>query len=256
MSKQGFHMAEKRPFEGITIEELQEKSLGLDDTFPFHCRSCGKCCRHRYDISLSAFDLYRIAQFFGRPTRDIIDRYCIFHIEGGVPIVYLKANPATGDCPFLRQKKCSVHSVKPSVCRLFPLGRTFLTPSLDMSKLDEVKIGFLVMENVNCNAKDRVQSIRQWIGLEGTEEYMTAARDWCVQCTAIREILARVFGFVQGENLEAMHMLIATRLYLNYDTSRPFAQQFQDNIKLLMDDFSTLLEALDDKDEEEYNEKI
>ena len=35
------------------FRDLESMTIGLDDTFKFHCDQCGKCCTHREDIILS-----------------------------------------------------------------------------------------------------------------------------------------------------------------------------------------------------------
>ena len=42
-------------------EELLKHTIGLDDSFRFHCNVCGQCCKNRDDILLNPYDLYRIA---------------------------------------------------------------------------------------------------------------------------------------------------------------------------------------------------
>ena len=41
------------------MEEIKSMTVGLDDTFKFHCDQCGKCCTHREDIILSPMDISR-----------------------------------------------------------------------------------------------------------------------------------------------------------------------------------------------------
>jgi len=34
------------------IENFNKYRIGLDDTFSFKCRSCGRCCKNRYEKHL------------------------------------------------------------------------------------------------------------------------------------------------------------------------------------------------------------
>ena len=43
-------------------ENLDKMKIGVDDTFEFGCRACGKCCRNRTDIIVSPRDIYNIAK--------------------------------------------------------------------------------------------------------------------------------------------------------------------------------------------------
>ena len=43
-------------------ENLDSWKLGLDDSFQFHCTTCGKCCIDREDILLTPRDLYNASK--------------------------------------------------------------------------------------------------------------------------------------------------------------------------------------------------
>lgn len=47
-----------RPEDIITAKT---RALKPGQKFRFHCMQCGDCCRHREDILLTPFDLFRIA---------------------------------------------------------------------------------------------------------------------------------------------------------------------------------------------------
>ena len=67
-------------FKEVAEKEGDIPTLGLDDTFEFTCRTCGRCCKNRDDILLSAFDVFRLAKFFKREPEYIIERYCEVYI--------------------------------------------------------------------------------------------------------------------------------------------------------------------------------
>ena len=35
------------------IDYMMSHKMGLDDTFRFHCKACGKCCKNREDVLLT-----------------------------------------------------------------------------------------------------------------------------------------------------------------------------------------------------------
>ena len=39
------------------LENYEKNALGMDDTFQFKCRECGKCCKNREDILLTIMGL-------------------------------------------------------------------------------------------------------------------------------------------------------------------------------------------------------
>ena len=121
-----------------SIKELKEQlgyeEIGLDDTFTFHCTQCGKCCIHREDILLSPKDLFNIAKKFQITPAEALEQYCETYIgcNSRFPIVRLRPQGSVKRCPLLKDQKCLVHDVKPTVCAMFPIGR-YLTLSADDS---------------------------------------------------------------------------------------------------------------------------
>ena len=95
----------------LVIDALENHTLGLNDTFQFGCRACGKCCKNRDDILLTTRDLYSIAAHLSRTMEYVITRYCEIFIgeTSRVPIVRLKPCGEHMACPLLRGRRCIVH---------------------------------------------------------------------------------------------------------------------------------------------------
>ena len=82
----------------------------------FECQpGCTECCTQHGFVYLAEGDVERIAQFLGMPAIEFERRY-----------VYRTARrmrlrvPRASQCYFLRDGGCSIHSVKPVQCRVFP----------------------------------------------------------------------------------------------------------------------------------------
>ncbi|MBD5161309.1 MAG: YkgJ family cysteine cluster protein [Oscillibacter sp.] len=108
------------------IEGLKQNLLDLDSTFQFKCRKCGKCCKNQDTILFSALDVFRIAKKLEISPDAVIKRYTEVYIgsQSRIPLVHLLMQGKKNACPFLTEEgRCSIHDVKPTVCRLYPLGR-------------------------------------------------------------------------------------------------------------------------------------
>lgn len=116
--------------EEMLLQNIQFNTVGLDDTFKFHCTQCGKCCIQRDDIMLSPMDLFRMANELKMSHTEFIHTYCSMHIgaTSRMPIIMLRPVGKDNRCPLLKANKCSVHHVKPAVCGMFPLGRYMSFP--------------------------------------------------------------------------------------------------------------------------------
>lgn len=85
----------------------------------FDCRMCGQCCEGEGGIILSPFDLQRLHDGLQLEKQAFLDNYAVYR-NGKWQI----KTGEDGNCIFFREGKgCSVHSIKPNVCRAWPFFR-------------------------------------------------------------------------------------------------------------------------------------
>ena len=157
-----------------TIEELMKHPLEADDSFSFRCIQCGKCCKDRNDIILSAFDLCRIAKHKNMELKDVIEKFGVLYIgdTSRIPLISLKMRKDNGDCPFLQNNRCTIHLGKPAACALFPLGRCAMREENGSSKI------VYIVQPVECGAKDEQHTPREWMTEFDLEESETWFSVW------------------------------------------------------------------------------
>jgi len=85
-----------------------------ESRFSYRCGQCGRCCRDKV-ITLSPYDVMRIARAAGLGTGEVIARYTIRRGS----ILRFEEH---GSCSALRDTRCALHSGRPLACRLYPLG--------------------------------------------------------------------------------------------------------------------------------------
>ena len=90
------------------VDDYENKQLGLDDTFRFHCTICGKCCINREDILLNALDVYNLAKELKIGTEEVFVNYCeaYFGQYSRMVVVRLKPRGSIKRCPLLKDRKC------------------------------------------------------------------------------------------------------------------------------------------------------
>ncbi len=99
----------------------------------FSCRRCGHSCSGRGGIVVGPHDLPRLADFFRMGEQDFLD----LHTEnlGGKPM--LKTGP-DGFCTFFSPDHgCSIHVVRPDVCRAWPYFRGNLVDKISHAMAQE-----------------------------------------------------------------------------------------------------------------------
>ena len=99
------------------------------DVINFHCRQCGRCCRHVKDsVMVTPLDAFRLAKFLnnkGHRYADILELYTLFCepivlTEEGYSIFVLKTKGPEDACIFLEGDRCTVYGAHPYTCRLYP----------------------------------------------------------------------------------------------------------------------------------------
>ena len=124
----------------------------------FECKMCGQCCNGRGGIVLSNTDLDRLARHFQMETHEFIAAYGVRENKR----LKLKQS-ASGFCAFFREGNgCSVHQVKPDVCRAWPFFRGNLEDAISFEMAKTYCPGI----PRNCVHQDFVAQGLQWLQSE------------------------------------------------------------------------------------------
>ena len=209
------------------FQNIESLTVGLDDTFTFHCTQCGKCCIHRTDIILSPRDIFKMAKELNLSNADFLRKYCSMHIgpTSRIPVIMLRPVGKDDRCPLLKNNKCSVHKVKPSVCGMFPLGRyiAFGKDDFGKKKLDCGEVKYL-LQPIECGDKSETHTVREWFG-------------------ELKELETQL-GMMA---MMSLWITVRIALYENYISTEEFLPQFDANVNgitKLLDDIPKLKEML------------
>ena len=102
---------------GTPMGTLKEPESAREQEFGYVCRACSRCCQHKV-IQVNPYEVARLARLKKMSTGE----FRAAHTERGEGAI-LRRTDDTDTCIFLTDKGCSVHSERPLVCRLYPLGR-------------------------------------------------------------------------------------------------------------------------------------
>ena len=108
-----------------------------DTRIQFECTKCGACCREdALLVTVTGRDIARISRGLNLGSSDMIrafDFYLVSDSESpeglrDIPTVNTEQGPAhvalkkleNGDCVFLKDNLCMIHSIRPEVCMSFP----------------------------------------------------------------------------------------------------------------------------------------
>ncbi len=215
------------------VEHIDEMTIGLDDTFKFGCKMCGKCCTYREDIILSSKDVFNLATALQIKPEEVVVRYCDTYLgpTSRFPIVKLKSVGADNRCPFLQDKKCSVHKLKPTVCAMFPLGRYIKAEDteIDPTALTTASIRYLVQPTA-CGDGTETHTVREWLETFGIDLEDKFFIEWQKVLASVGPVIRRL---IEAKTDTALIDRLCSweyiLLYLQYDMDQDFLTQFMDN---------------------------
>jgi hypothetical protein len=81
----------------------------------FQCRQCGECCKGFGGTYVNPDDIRAIAEYIGADPGRFAEKYC--QKSGSRQVL---AQGEDGYCVFRKDKLCSIHPVKPRMCRAWP----------------------------------------------------------------------------------------------------------------------------------------
>ena len=224
------------------FRDLESMTIGLDDTFKFHCDQCGKCCTHREDIILSPMDIFKMAKELKMTPVEFYHEYCVFNIgeHTRMPIVRLASEGKDTHCVLLKNHRCSVHKVKPAVCAMFPLGRymSFEKDDYNAESIDNSKVKYL-LQPPECGDESETHTVREWLSGFDIKLEDEAFVQWQKAISRFSNKFKELEKKQDMLSMMEIWFVVRVSLYLQYDTSKDFLPQFNYNVE-------NLLKLLDD----------
>ena len=102
------------------------------DGIPFSCTQCGKCCHIRNDMAfvfLNKSERKRLAITKNMSLEKFERTYCLQNKNQDWILKF-----KSGRCVFLKGKKCSVNTAKPTQCRTWPFWPELLVDKKTFKK--------------------------------------------------------------------------------------------------------------------------
>ncbi|MGD0672711.1 MAG: YkgJ family cysteine cluster protein [Candidatus Binatus sp.] len=154
--------------------------------FSYVCNACGRCC-HDKVITLSPYDVLRLARAVGITTREAIARYTIR--RGSI----LKFND-NGACAALEGARCGAHRGRPLACRLYPLG---IEHAEDQER-------FVTLEPAagSLGVYGGDGAVNDFLDAQGVAEYLEANAGYASLMAVFRERIAATADFDRVEPRE------------------------------------------------------
>ncbi len=234
------------------ISSRKQLTVGLNDSFHFHCMQCGGCCRHQKSILLSPMDIYKMSGYLGLTPPEFFSSYCISYIgdQSKLPVVRLATVGPDEHCPLLQNCKCSVHAAKPATCAMYPMGRYMDVHIDDPLDKDPCSYGTkYILQPFTCNDRSETFTVREWLTANNVEIEDDAYLHWNIAVLKLGRLARRAEKALEKNTMTTIWKSLGTILYLNYDNGFDLLPQLKQNIKMCyalfeqMEPFINMLEV-------------
>lgn len=178
--------------------------MNRNSQFSYVCNACGLCC-HNKVITLSPYDVMRLARSVAASTREAIER---FTIRRGSILKFTN----DGACAALEGARCGVHRGRPLACRLYPLG---------LERIEEAhRETFVRLEPAVGSLGDYGVDgdVKSFLEAQGVGDYLAANARYAALLAVFSERIAATVDFDRVEPREFWRRAIREALAeSNYD---------------------------------------
>ena len=134
------------------------------------CTGCSACCHGMGNsIVLTPYDVCLLTNNLSCSFEQLITGRVELSVIDGLILPSLKMTGDMEQCSFLDENgRCSIHSFRPGICRLFPLGRIYENESFSY---------FLQINE--CVKQNRTKvKIKKWLGIPNLAAYENYINTW------------------------------------------------------------------------------
>lgn len=210
----------------VGLEEISDGRLyGPNDMVKadcHDCEGCSACCRGMgSSIVLDPLDIHRMVGELNVKIEQLLANQIELQVADGIVLPNLRMSGESEACAFLdEQGRCSIHSCRPGICRLFPLGRYY--------EEDQSFRYFLQVHE--CRKKDRTKvKVHKWIDTPDIARYERFIAKWH---GFLKEIQKRLEREQSEETAKQASLYLLTNFYLTpFDQNRDFYDQFEQRLK-------------------------
>lgn len=180
------------------------------------CKGCSACCRGMGNsIILDPLDMFHLTKELHVSFEQLLTDAVELNVYDGVILPNLKMTEDTDACFYLNEQgRCSIHSFRPGICRLFPLGRFYEENGFRY---------FLQIHECKHPNKTKVK-VKKWIDTPNLQSNQTFINDWHFFILNVQEKIATV---ANDELVKKIDMFILQHFFIEpYSFEDDFYEQF------------------------------
>lgn len=218
-----FWKEEKNMEREIDMSEVSDGKLyGINDMVKAgcnDCKGCSACCQGMGNsIVLDPYDIYRLTTGLNCKFEDLLIDKLDLNVVEGIILPNLKMAGTNERCAFLNDEgRCSIHGIRPGICRIFPLGRIYEDGSFRY---------FLQVNECAYSNRTKVK-VKKWIDTPDTAKNAAFISEWHY----FLKDLGKRFPTLTEETVKQIDMYILNAFFVTlYQANRDFYEQFAERM--------------------------
>lgn len=221
----------------VDMNQISDGKLyGLNDLVKADCndcKGCSACCEGMgQSIILDPLDIFQLTTGLSTTFEELLANAIELNVFDGVILPNLKMTGEKEACHFLDDNgRCSIHGIRPGICRLFPLGRFY--------RENDFQYFLQIHECKNPN-KTKVK-VKKWIDTPNLQENQIYVMEWHNFIANIQENLMKISD---DELIKKIDLFILQHFFMErYHAEEDFYEQFNVRLAKAKNVIETLLKA-------------
>lgn len=202
----------------VSLDEISDGKLySSNDMAKADCQGCvgcSACCSGMgTSIVLDPLDVYRLSANLNYTFEGMLNDKLELNIVDGMILPNLRMAGEKESCVFLNgEGRCSIHSFRPGICRLFPLGRFYENGGFKY---------FLQVHECPKANKTKVK-IKKWLDMPELKKYEEFTVNWHYFLLDVQEKIAD-----EPESMKEISMYVLNQFYVKaYQSTEDFYTEF------------------------------
>lgn len=185
------------------------------------CEGCHACCENMgTSIVLDPLDVWRLAAATGKNFETLMEEAIELNVVEGLILPNLKMTGRMERCAFLNEAgRCSIHAMRPGLCRVFPLGRIYEEQSIRY---------FLQPEACQKQGRSKVK-VSKWLDtpeLKKNEQFLLTWHGFR------KNMERRLRDETDERTARTVNLFVLNLFFVKpYDVERDFYAQFEERME-------------------------
>lgn len=200
--------------ENILFDSNDMVKAGCND-----CEGCFDCCRGMgQSIVLDPYDIYMLEKNLKCSFEALLQNKVELQVVDGLILPNLKMQENSEKCGFLNEEgRCSIHTFRPGLCRLFPLGRNY----------NDGELKYFLLDNA-CQKQNHTKiKVKKWLDVPELKQYEKFLVDWHYFRKRLQEAIVQMQS---DEDIKALNMKMLQLFYLMPYQRDDFYEDFSERM--------------------------